>query len=192
MKLDPSERPEAMYRTLSSLVVPRPIGWISTLSSDGQANLAPYSYFNAVTNDPPTVMFSASRSEGELKDSPRNAIATGEFVHNLVTADLAETMDATSHAGTENEFEHVGIETEPAETVDPPRVADAKATLECVVSETLEIGENTLVFGQVQQFHVDDALVIDGDVDASKVDAIGRFGGPYYTGTELLEFTRQY
>lgn len=192
MKLDPAERPDAVYRTLSSLVVPRPIGWISTVSSDGQSNLAPYSYFNAITNDPPTIMFSASNADGKLKDTPRNAIDTGEFVHNLVTADLVETMDTTSHTVDGSEFDQTGIETEPAETVAPPRVAEAKAALECDVADSFQMGQNTLVFGQVKRFHVDDALVTDGDIDGEKVDAVGRFGGPYYAGTDLLEFTRQY
>lgn len=192
MKLDPTQRPDAVYRTLSSLVVPRPIGWISTVSDDGEVNLAPYSYFNAVSNDPPTLMFSASNSGGELKDTPQNALDTGEFVFNLVTEDLAETMDATSHSGEGSEFERVGLGREPSETVAPPRVADAKATLECEVSESLEVGSNTLVFGEVTLFHVDESLVSDGDVEASNVDAVGRFGGPYYTRTDLLEFQRQY
>lgn len=192
MKIDPSEQPNAVYRTLSSLVVPRPIGWISTVSSDGQPNLAPYSYFNAVSSSPPTVMFSASNSNGELKDSPRNAIDTGEFVQNIVTSDLVEDMDLTSEPTDKIEFEHADIEMEKAETVDPPRVADAKAALECEVVDCLEIGQNSLIFGRVKQFHVDDSLVTDGDVDAAKIDSVGRLGGPYYTDTNLLEFTRQY
>jgi flavin reductase (DIM6/NTAB) family NADH-FMN oxidoreductase RutF len=190
MHLDPEEEPESVYRTLSSLVVPRPIGWISTLASDGTDNLAPFSYFNAVTNHPPTVMFSASDREGERKDTPRNALETGEFVANLVTRDLLSRMDVTATHTGESEFDLASLERVPAETVTPPRVGEARAHLECEVIDSLRIGTNTLVFGQVRLFHVDDSLLTDGKVDSAKVDAVGRCGGPYYTGIDLLSFHR--
>ena len=192
MQLDPSKQPDAVYRTLSSLVVPRPIGWISTINSEGKDNLAPFSYFNAVGNDPPTVLFSAGNRDGELKDSPRNALDTGEFVTNLVTEALVEAMDKTSEATDESEFDTAGLERVPAETVAPPRVADALATLECTVSESVQAGGNTVVFGEVQLFHIHESLMTDGTVDAQKIKAVGRFGGPFYTRTDLMDYTRQY
>ena len=196
MKLDPEANPDAVYRTLTSLVAPRPIGWISTVDEAGEDNLAPFSYFNAIGDAPPTVMFSAGDRDGELKDTPRNALDTGEFVYNLVTEDVIERMDETSADTDDSEFDVADVERAPAETVAPPRVAAARATLECEVVESLSLGRHTVVFGEVQLFHVDDALTIEsGDerkVAAERVDAVGRCGGPYYTGIDLLEFTRQY
>lgn len=192
MKLNPTEQPESVYRTLSSLVVPRPIGWISTIDSEGEDNLAPFSYFNAVGNDPPTVLFSAGDRNGQLKDSPRNALDTGEFVANLVTDGLVEAMDTTSEATDESEFDMADLERVPAETVAPPRVADALASLECTVSESIRIGGNTVIFGEVQLFHIHDSLLTDDTVDAQKINAVGRFGGPFYTRTDLMDYTRQY
>lgn len=183
---------DSLYRSLTSLVVPRPIGWISTVSAEGRDNLAPFSYFNAVSGDPPTVLFSAGERDGQPKDSARFAVETGEFVANLVTEDLVESMDATSAPVAESEFDVVGLERRPAETVAPPRVAEAAACLECSVVETVSIGANTVVFGEVQHLFVDESLLTDGKVDSKKVDAIGRLGGPYYTRIDRLDFTRQH
>ncbi len=183
---------DALYRTMTSLVVPRPIGWISTVGADGRDNLAPFSFFNAVSGRPPVVMFSASRRDGRPKDSARFALETGEFVANLVTESVMERMDATSASVEGSEFDAVGVERAPAEAVAPPRVADAAACLECEVVESLQVGTNTVVFGEVRHLFVDDALLTDGRVDARKVDAVGRLGGPFYTGVDVLEFTRQY
>lgn len=192
MEVDAEAHADAMYRTLTSLVVPRPIGWISTVGPDGRDNLAPFSYFNAVSSRPPTVLFSAGRRDGEPKDSARFALEAGEFVANLVTEDLLETMDATSAPVAESEFDAVGIERAPARTVEPPRVAEANACLECEVVESVTIGTNTVVFGEVQHVFVDESLLTDGQVDTRKVDAVGRLGGPYYTGIDRLEYTRQH
>jgi flavin reductase (DIM6/NTAB) family NADH-FMN oxidoreductase RutF len=192
MKVDPQEQPESVYRTLSSLVVPRPIGWISTVSSDGTDNLAPFSYFNAVGNHPPTVMFSAGDRDGRLKDTPQNALDTGEFVTNLVTEDLVPAMDETSESVNVSEFDTSDIERTPAETVTPPRVASALAHLECEVADSIHVGGNTVVFGEVKLIHVDNQLVTDDAVDAREIDAVGRFGGPFYSRTDLMGYTRQY
>lgn len=196
MRLDPDEDPDAVYRTLTSLVIPRPIGWISTVDEDGNENLAPFSYFNAVSDRPPTVMFSAGDLDDGLKDTPRNALETEEFVANLATRDLVESVDKTSAYVDENEFDVAGLERTPAETVAPPRVASARAAMECEVSESLRIGRHTVVFGEVTLFHVDDSLTTDDDgtqkVEGAAVDAVGRCGGPYYTGIDLLDFTRTY
>ena len=192
MELDPQERPRSVYRTLSSLVVPRPIGWISTVSADGTDNLAPFSYFNAVGNSPPTVMFSAGDRDGQPKDTSQNALDTGEFVTNLVTEEFVPAMDKTSEAVGGSEFDAGDIERTPAETVTPPRVANALAHLECEVADSIRIGGNTVVFGEVTFVHVDESLVSDGAVDAREIDAVGRFGGPFYTRTDLMDYTRQY
>lgn len=192
MELDPQEQPGSVYRTLSSLVVPRPIGWISTVSADDTDNLAPFSYFNAVGNSPPTVMFSAGDRDGQPKDTPQNALDTGEFVTNFVSEDLVSAMDETSEAVDVSEFDTGNIERSPSETVTPPRVANALAHLECEVVDSIRVGSNTVVFGEVTFIHVDDSLVNDGAVDAQKINAVGRFGGPFYTRMDLMDYTRQY
>lgn len=192
MEIAADAHADSMYRTLTSLVVPRPIGWISTLHPNGRDNLAPFSYFNAVSSRPPVVMFSAGQRDGEPKDSARFALSSGEFVANLVTRDLLEAMDATSAGVADSEFDAVDIERAPARTVEPPRVASAHACLECDVVESLTFGGNTVVFGEVRHVFVDDALLTDGEVDTHLVEAAGRLGGRYYTGVEPLDFTRQH
>lgn len=181
-----------VHRLLTTLVAPRPIGWISTVDADGVRNLAPYSYFNLVHTDPPVVMFAAEDGGDGLKDTPSNAVETGAFVVNLVTEALGERMDRTAReaAAAENEFESAGLDETPAATVDAPRVAASAAHLECAVRDTKRIHESTLVFGDVEYVHVDDDLLTDGTVDARKVDAVGRVGGPYFTGVDRLSLTR--
>jgi flavin reductase (DIM6/NTAB) family NADH-FMN oxidoreductase RutF len=130
-----------------AFVAPRPIGWVSTVGPDGEVNLAPYSYFNAVSDRPPTVMFS---SDGP-KDSATYAHATGEFVWNLATYDLREAMNQTSAAlpRGENEFELAGLEMAPSRLVTPPRVAASPVAFECRVIERVQLTTNIVTFGQV-------------------------------------------
>jgi len=183
---------EGVHRLVTSLVAPRPIGWISTVNGDGTPNLAPYSYFNLVHTDPPVVMFAAEDREGRVKHTPTNAIDTGEFVVNLVTEDLAERMDhsAVTFDESASEFETVGLAAEPAETLDAPRVAAAAAHLECTVLETKRVYSSTLVFGEVRYVDVAEELLRDGKIDAREIDGVGRLGGPYFTGIDVLSLTR--
>jgi flavin reductase (DIM6/NTAB) family NADH-FMN oxidoreductase RutF len=190
MRLDPERRPDDVYRTLSSLVVPRPIGWISTVDEDGGDNLAPFSYFNAVCSQPPVVMFSAGSRDGRPKDTARKALATGEFVANLVTPAVVGPMDLTSEPVEESEFDHAGLKRVPAETVAPPQVGEATATMECEVVEHTTFGDYTVVFGEVLLFHIDDHHLDGEDVDAAAVDAVARCGGPYYSGIDHLDFRK--
>ena len=193
METDLREDVSGVHRLLTSVVTPRPIAWTSTVDEAGVPNLAPYSYFNLVHTDPPVVMFAAEDDGGRRKDTPSNAVDTGAFVVNLVTEPLADRMDRTSRAAPPavNEFEEVGLEAVPATTVDVPRVAEAAAHLECVVRDTKRIYGSTLVFGDVQYARVDDDLLTDGRVDAAKVDAVGRLGGPYFTRVDRLSLTRR-
>lgn len=187
--------PQVLYRTITSVVVPRPIGWISTTGVDGEDNIAPYSFFNAVCSSPPVVMFSASESRKKpLKDTPRNVIDTGEFVCNLVTRDMVKAMDDTSAKlpNGESEFDYAGLERIPSSVVTPPRVAGVAVAMECELYDSLEIYTNTVIFGEVKYLHISDDLLTDGKVDSRKIDAVGRLGGPYYGGIEVLEFSRQY
>jgi flavin reductase (DIM6/NTAB) family NADH-FMN oxidoreductase RutF len=175
---------DAMHRLVTSIVAPRPIAWVST-DHDGQENLAPYSYFNAVSSRPPVVMVSArGRGDGSRKDTARNALSSGEFVVNLVTEDLATEMVATSEefGADTSEFDAVGVERTPATTVVPPRVAEARAALECTVYDHESVYEHSVIYGEVSLAYVDPEITTDGKVDAEKVDSVGRLGGPFYTG----------
>jgi len=176
------------YKTL---VAPRPIGWISSLDPDGVVNLAPYSFFNAVSTHPKVVFFS---SEGH-KDSLRNVEATGEFVCNLVPYDLREQMNQTSAALERgvDEMVFAGLEAAPSLMVKPPRVAAAPAALECKYLKTVEItdlDENPtgamMVMGQVVGIYIDDAIVEDGMIDVTRYRPVARLGYHDYTSVETV------
>ena len=140
MELDPADR-DAAYRALTSVLAPRPIGWISTVDAAGVGNLAPFSFFNAVSSRPPAVAFSPGDRDGTLKDTPRNALDTGEFVVNLATEDLIEDVDRTSVDAAGSEFDLAGLEREPSLVVGPPRVAESPAVLECTVLDSVRVGD---------------------------------------------------
>jgi flavin reductase (DIM6/NTAB) family NADH-FMN oxidoreductase RutF len=173
-----------------AFVAPRPIGWISTVGPDGAVNLAPYSYFNAVSDRPPTVMFS---SDGP-KDSATFAEHASEFVWNLVTYDLREAMNQTSAAlpRGHNEFDHAGLEMAPSRLVAPPRVAASPVAFECRVIERVQLAFNIVTFGQVVGVHVDERHIVDGRFDTAGVKPIARCGyrGDYAIVTELFEMIR--
>jgi flavin reductase (DIM6/NTAB) family NADH-FMN oxidoreductase RutF len=183
VEIDVAEHVGSLYRTLSGAVVPRPIGWISTRSADGEDNLAPYSFFNVVSIDPPVVMFAPVDGEDGLKDTPQNVVDTEVFAHNVVTADLVEAMNATATGHAVDEFDRAGLTKAECETVDAPRVAEAKVTFECELYDFVDIGISSLVLGEVTYVHVDDAVTIDGKLDTTKLDAVGRLAGQEYTYT---------
>jgi len=194
MEIDPGTA-EGMYRTMTSLIVPRPIGWISTRSPDGEDNLAPYSFFGALNEEsPPVLMYSAEDWEdGSTKDSVVNALETEAFVHNLVTMDLFEAMDRTSEDANGSEFDVAGLDAEPAATVDASRVAQARAHMECSLYDSVRLGDHTIVQGEVQRVHVDDDLLDEeGKVDVRQVDAVGRLTGRYYARLETVEVDRDW
>lgn len=170
--------PREVYFLLTSLVVPRPIAWVSTLAADGTRNLAPHSYFNAISSHPPIVHFTSSG----VKDTLRNARASGEFVVNVVSRDLLEAMNTTAadFPPGEDEFAWAGLDATPSTWVAPPRVTDAKAALECRVREVLSMGNGTMVFGDVVGFHVADEVWRDGRVDPELLQPVGRLSGANY------------
>ncbi|MDX2268557.1 MAG: flavin reductase family protein [Bryobacter sp.] len=192
MIIQPSEvNPRDLYKLMIGLVVPRPIAWVSSVNEEGQPNLAPYSFFNAVSADPPVVCFAPSRKPtgDNRKDTLRNVEQTGEFVVNLVSADLAEAMNKTSEdvAPEVNEFALAGLEAAPSLLVKAPRVATARASLECKVKHILPMGDKPtsgiLVIGEVVCFHVADGLMDNFKVDPDRLDAVGRMGGFTYSTT---------
>ncbi len=185
----------ANSRIVKSAVTPRPIGWVSTTSVEGVDNLAPFSCYNYVSSERPVLMFSANaRDTGERKDTARNALETGAFVVNVVTEGVAEQMDRTSAdlPPDESEFDAFGVERAPSTHVTPPRVADAVINIECTYRESVEIHDRTVVFGDVETFHVSEAVLVDGDLSMEALDTVGRLGGPYYTSIDRMELTRQF
>jgi flavin reductase (DIM6/NTAB) family NADH-FMN oxidoreductase RutF len=179
-QIDPSALPgKEAYHLLTSLVVPRPIAWVSTLSPTGIRNVAPHSYFNAISSSPLIVHFTSTGT----KDSLVNSRSTGEFVVNVVSRDLAEQMNLTAanFPPEEDEFSWAQIESAPSITVKPPRVAAAKAAFECKVVHIQELGNGSMVFGQVHLILIDPGVMRDGRVDPELLAPIGRLGGSTYT-----------
>jgi flavin reductase (DIM6/NTAB) family NADH-FMN oxidoreductase RutF len=174
------------HNPFKSLVVPRPIGWISTLSRERVVNLAPFSFFNAVADAPPIVVVACngSHSDGGPKDTLVNIHDTGEFVCNIVSWELREAMNLTSAPVGRgvDEMRLAGLKPAPSRLVRPPRVAAAPAHLECVHLQTVElpttrIGEtNHTVFGRVVGIHIDDVILRDGLVDIGRLLPVARLG----------------
>ncbi|WNK00962.1 flavin reductase family protein [Thalassospiraceae bacterium LMO-JJ14] len=176
-----------------SCVIPRPIGWISTIGPDGVGNLSPYSFFNGVSGDPPMVMFaSGARSAEAPKDSIYNVQQTGEFVCSMVSYELKEIMSDSSAAyGPEvDEANHLGIEMEPSELVKPMRVKAAPIHLECTYIDTMELpkdrngGGNAICVGRVVGVHIKDEFLVDGIVDVEKIRPVARLGYMDYTSVQ--------
>jgi flavin reductase (DIM6/NTAB) family NADH-FMN oxidoreductase RutF len=174
-----------------ALIAPRPIGWVSTLSKSGAINLAPYSFFNAVCDQPPIIVFSSTGA----KDSMTFAGETGEFVWNMPTYALREHMNATSALLPRGacEFDFAELEMAPSRLVKPPRVAASPASLECKVSDLYQLKDmhgaptpNYLVFGQVIGVHIDEAFIKDGIVDTAAMQPITRCGYMDYAVTEKM------
>ncbi len=173
-------------RLLLSIVAPRPIAWVSTLSAEGKPNLAPFSFFNAVASNPPVVMISIGQRKGQSKDTLRNVQETGEFVLQLVNEALAEAMNLTSGEWEygANEFELAKLETAPSWEVRPPRVAAAPVAMEARVSQIIPVegAAATLVLGRIVRYHLrEDLLRPNGLVDAAALQPIMRLGGEEYT-----------
>ncbi len=179
------------YQWMSATIMPRPIAWVSTISAEGKTNLAPFSFFQGVTANPPTLMFvPVNNRQGAKKDTVRNIEAVPEFVVNLVSRELAEQMNATAALLPygESEFEKFGVAAAPSGQVRPLRVAAAPVAFECRLHQIVLIGEGPLaanvVFGRILAAHVrDDVLGADGRPDARKLDLIGRLGGEDYALT---------
>lgn len=180
-----------------AIVAPRPIGWIGTVDAQGRPNLAPYSFFNAISSFPPMVYFN---SEGR-KDSLDNVEATGEFTCSLVSAPLARAMNATSapSAPGVSEFTLAGLAMAPSSRIRPPYVADAIAALECKVTQIIQLAgidgvllQTWMVLGEVIGVHIDDRWLKDGIFDTAGANPIARCGyrGDYTEVTSLFEMIR--
>jgi len=186
--------PRVSPSPFKACVVPRPIGWISTVSAAGVANLAPFSFFNAIGEDPPLVMFCANGEhvEGGQKDSVRNARETGEFVVNLATWTLRHAVNQTSAAvgRAVDEFQLAGLTPAPSLRVRPARVSESPVSLECVVSdiydlpfdESQELG--WMVMGRVLGMHIAEEVLVDGRVSIAKLHPIARLGYREFAAVE--------
>jgi flavin reductase (DIM6/NTAB) family NADH-FMN oxidoreductase RutF len=179
-----------------AIVSPRPIGWIGSKGRDGSLNLAPYSFFNAVSDRPKLVMFSSSGR----KDSYRNASETGEFTCNFVSRNLIDKMNMSSAAVAYDvdEFALSGLTPKKGELVDAPYVAEAFAVLECKVTEIIEPkslsgepSENVMIFGQVVGIHIDEAILRDGRIDMGLARPVARLGYMDYSeSSDVFELFR--
>lgn len=184
-------KPRDAYGWMISTILPRPIAWVSTISLEGKTNLAPFSFFQGITANPPTLMFvPVNTREGTKKDTVRNIEAVPEFVVNLVSFAQAEQMNASSASLPygESEFERFGIAAAASQRVRPPRVAAAPVAFECTLDRIVRIGEGPLaanvVFGRILLAHVQDSVLgADGRPDSAQLDLIGRLGGEGFTRT---------
>ncbi|MEX1281259.1 MAG: flavin reductase family protein [Acidimicrobiia bacterium] len=182
------------YKLLNGLVTPRPIAWVGTRSADGIPNLAPYSFFNVASADPPTILFCPQLPEGrDPKDSLANVEATGEFTVSIVSRELAERMNATSEevAPDVDEFALGGVLPKDGDLVDAPYVSEAPAAMECRLHEIIRVGAGAVVLGEVLAFHVDPRILDGTRVLPEELDVLGRLGGPNYTTTrDIFQMVR--
>jgi flavin reductase (DIM6/NTAB) family NADH-FMN oxidoreductase RutF len=198
MQIDPQTAPQqSIYKLLIGCVVPRPIAWVSSLSEDGIPNLAPFSFFMAVCNDPPTLAFSSGRRAGDKKDTVHNIEHTQDFVVNLVDDALAEQMNLTSgeYPPAVDEFALTGLTAAPSVKVKAPRVVEAPINLECRVVQILPVGHgpHSLVLGEIVRFHIRDELYnpTTGRIDMYKLHPVGRLAGELYTHVhDIFEMKR--
>ena len=194
LELDPVDiGPAATYGWLTSLVVPRPIAWVSSTSSAGVDNLAPHSFFTVASQDPPVVQFT---SVGR-KDTLRNVEETGEFVVCSATEELADLVNATAtdYPRALGEFDALGIEREPSTRVHPPRVAASPAALECVVEGFHAFGTGdracTVVFGRVVHLAVDESVTREGRARVDLLKPVARLGGAEWAGIGTVSRRRR-
>jgi flavin reductase (DIM6/NTAB) family NADH-FMN oxidoreductase RutF len=179
------------YRLLIGSVVPRPIGWVSTVSADDVGNLAPFSFFMAATGSPPTVVLSTSFRDGEPKDTLRNVMEIPEFVLNVVSEAMGEAMNATSEEfpADVDELIAAGLTPAPSSRVRPVRVAEAPINMECKVVQLVPVGDpeagSTLIIGEILAWHIRDE-VFDAErmrIRLDELKALGRMAGDGYTRT---------
>jgi len=201
MEISPSDMDwQSIYKLMIGSIVPRPIGWVSSIDRDGVPNLAPFSFFTAVCPNPPHVLFCPNirRSDRQAKDTLNNIRATGEFVVNIVNKSLAQAMNisATEFPAGVNEFEQSGLTAAASVKVKPPRVAESPIQFECQLAHMVSMGEGigsgSVVIGRVVHLHVDDSVLLEDDkIDVARLDPIGRLAGASYCRiTDMFEMQR--
>jgi len=200
LKIDPRHF-EGFNRVLTGVVVPRPIAFVSTMSASGLVNLSPFSFFNAVAYDPPTLVFSCSKYAAGWPDKKKDTLAnieeTGEFVVNVVVDDIAEAMNQTAaeYPTEVNEFEVAGLTPAPSDLVRPPRVAESPVNMECRLVQVVPIGEGRhqhgLVIGEIVLLHIRDDIISGHRINHQKLRPTGRLAGNMYCHTgDVFELPR--
>jgi flavin reductase (DIM6/NTAB) family NADH-FMN oxidoreductase RutF len=190
---------DELYNLLIQTVVPRPIAWVSSRSKN-ISNLAPFSFFNVLSVNPPILGFSPGykrpgpgQSGPQPKDTLRNIKETGCFAVNIVSLDLAEQMNASAanFAPDVSEFAALGITEAPGNFVDAPRVAEARVSLECRTFHLHELGGSCLVLGEIIGINIDDRIINDGVINLDILQPVGRLGGNWYaTVKDRFELAR--
>lgn len=193
-----NQSPRENYKLITGSVVPRPVAWVSTLGPDGELNLAPYSFFNGVSGNPPTVIVSCGRRDNkDRKDTASNAMHLGEFVVNIVNMDVAEQMNLTANdlPYGMSEFEWAGLTPAASHLVRPPRVAEAPISMECRLAQTVTVGvppnDHVVLFGTVVCWHIRDDLYDQGRINFGRLQPLGRLAGNLYSKPgEIFEMIR--
>ena len=189
MILDPAVASQKdIYKVLTGAVIPRPIGWISTVDERGIPNLAPFSFFNAVGEDPPHVMFSTVRPNDSNKDTLNNVLATGQFVVNMATEELVEAVNKTSATlpSEINEFEYAGLTPIPSLLVNAPRVKESPIHFECELVHHYSLqghkhGGATVIIGKIVMFHMDENVMLDDyKINQEMYRPVARLAGSNY------------
>lgn len=190
MEFDPENLEQsAIYKLLTGAVIPRPIGWISSISEDGINNLAPFSFFNAIGDDPPHVMFSTVRGNDMNKDTLNNVLSTKQFVVNMVTEELVEQMNMTSQSipSDESEFELAGLTPIASVKVKPMRVKESPITFECELVhhyslENHKFGGATMIVGKIIMMHIDESVLLDNyKINMDTYKPVARLAGSNYS-----------
>lgn len=202
MLIDPTQQSyRENHKIMIGSILPRPIAFVSTRSREGILNLAPFSYFNGVCSDPPTIMFAPARRpyDGKTKDTLNNIRTTGQFVVNIVSEDFAPQMVAcaTDYEPEVDEFQVSGLTPASSVKVKPPRVAEAKISFECRLNQIVEIGSGEagsgfVVLGTIVLFHLDEEVYQDGRINLEVLKPLGRLAGNRYARvTDTLEIIRR-
>lgn len=191
MQIDPAKTSQRnIYKILSGAIIPRPIAWVSSINEEGITNLAPFSFFNMVGDDPPHIMFSTVRTGDKNKDTLNNVLATKQFVVNLATEDLVEKMNDTSASlpPNESEFDFAGLAPAPSVFIKPPRVQESPVSMECELVHHYSLeghqdGGATIMIGRIVMIHIDESILLDDfKINMETYKPVARLAGANYAG----------